>query len=431
MDKRVVRERMRRKQRQLRRRRYIKLGTYAVAAIVAVIFVVRGIILPIARSIGGKKTGETVTEVQAQASMADPDSAIRQPIRGQGDLGKVTQMTPGWHDDETGRWYRNADGTFYSSGFQEIDGATYCFDDHGYIETGWVTRGVQDYYFNEDGSYNPDKKRPMLALTYDDGPGQYTDTLLDCLEENNAHATFFMVGQNVEAFPEIPSRVLEIGCEVGSHSWDHSQLTTLSLDEAVSQFTRTDDALISACGQAATVARAPYGSWTQDIVDAVGKPFFMWSLDSLDWSYMNVEQDYNEIMNGDLSDGSIILMHDIHEPSVQTSLKIIPELVEKGYKLVTVSELAAAKGVTLQNTNYTDFWNSSLSKGEVAGYDPDAVTELSGNSSSFEDGSDSSGESDEGSSDEGDVSDGGDSGGEDFSDDGEDYSGEEDFSDEG
>ena len=74
-------------------------------------------------------------------------------------------------------------------------------------------------------------------------------------------------------------------------------------------------------------------------------------------------------MNGDLTDGSIILMHDIHEPSVQAALQIIPQLVEKGYKLMTVSELAKAKGVELQNASYADFWDSSLSKGLVAGYD--------------------------------------------------------------
>ena len=61
-------------------------------------------------------------------------------------------------------------------------------------------------------------------------------------------------------------------------------------------------------------------------------------------------------------------MHDIHEPSVQAAIKMIPELVAKGYKLMTVSELAAAKGVTLQNANYSDFWDSSLQKGIVAGY---------------------------------------------------------------
>ncbi len=73
-------------------------------------------------------------------------------------------------------------------------------------------------------------------------------------------------------------------------------------------------------------------------------------------------------MNGDLTDGSIILMHDIHEPSVQAAIKMIPELVQKGYKLMTVSELAAAKGVTLQGANYSDFWDSSLAEGNVPGY---------------------------------------------------------------
>ena len=113
----------------------------------------------------------------------------------------------------------------------------------------------------------------MLALTYDDGPGEYTQQLLDCLEENNAHATFFMLGQNVEAFPEAPKRMLEIGCEVGTHSWDHENLYNLSMEQVAKEFTDTDNALIKACGQAATVARAPYGNWSQDIIDTVGKPF--------------------------------------------------------------------------------------------------------------------------------------------------------------
>lgn len=376
MDKRVVRERMRRKQRQLRMRQIMRLVTYLVVFVVAVIFVVRGVIFPVLNRFGDRKSGGTAEEVQAQPVSANPDSAIRQPLKGQADLAKVTQMTPGWHDDENGRWYRNTDGTFYSSGFQEIDGVLYCFDDHGYMETGWITRNYIDYYFNEDGSYNPDKKRPMLALTYDDGPGQYTQTLLDCLEENNAHATFFMLGQNVEYYPDAPKRMLEIGCEVGSHSWDHQDLTTLSLDSVASEYSDTDNALIEACGQAASVARAPYGSWSQDIIDTVGKPFFTWSLDSLDWSYKDINLDYDSVMNGDLSDGTIILMHDIHEASVEASLKIIPDLIEKGYKLVTVSEMAAAKGVNLQPASYSDFWQSSLNEGRVAGYDPDAAVGL-------------------------------------------------------
>ena len=90
------------------------------------------------------------------------------------------------------------------------------------MQTGWVTKGSQDYYFNDDGSYNASEKRPMIALTFDDGPGEYTSELLDCLEENNAHATFFMLGQNVQNYQDDVKRMLELGCEIGNHSWDHA-----------------------------------------------------------------------------------------------------------------------------------------------------------------------------------------------------------------
>ena len=210
--------------------------------------------------------------------------------------------------------------------------------------------------------------RPMLALTFDDGPGQYTDELLDCLEENNAHATFFMLGQNVSAYPDAPKRMLELGCEIGSHSWDHTQLTTISIDAVAKQFSDTDDALVQACGQAASVARAPYGDGNTDIYNTVNKPFFMWSLDTEDWKLLDADGDYNAVMNGDLTDGSIIMMHDIHEPSVKAALRLIPDLIAQGYKLVTVSEMAEAKNVTLQNASYVDFWPSTLSNGGVPGY---------------------------------------------------------------
>ena len=250
----------------------------------------------------------------------------------------------------------------------------------------------------------------MLALTFDDGPGQYTDELLDCLEENNAHATFFMLGQNVSAYPDAPKRMLEIGCEIGSHSWDHTQLTTIDIDAVAKQFSDTDDALMQACGQTASVARAPYGDGNTDIYNTVNKPFFMWSLDTEDWKLMDADGDYNAVMNGDLTDGSIILMHDIHEPSVKAALRLIPDLIAQGYKLVTVSEMAEAKNVTLQNACYVDFWPSTLSNGGVPGYNGGAdaattdSTDSSDNSSSG-DGSDVSDGSD-GSSDDSNYSDG-------------------------
>jgi len=445
MDKRVLRERMRKKQQQIRRRQMMKKGAYVVAVILVLIFVIRGIILPVINRAGGGNT-EKPQQVQAETDSTTADSssdstdtgdtstetnaAIRQPVKGQSDLTKAAQLTAGWHDDENGKWYQNADGTYFAGGMQEIDGSTYYFDDNGYIKTGWVEVGFDDYYFNDDGTYDPSQHKTRIALTFDDGPGEYTDELLDCLEENNAHATFFMLGQNVGSWESTVQRMADIGCEIGSHSWDHPNLYDLSMDSVAKEFSDTDAALEKACGQKASVARAPYGNWSDDIISTVGKPFFTWSLDSLDWSYLDVNKDYDAVMNGDLTDGSIILMHDIHEPSVQAAIKMIPELVQKGYKLMTVSELAAAKGVTLQNANYSDFWDSSLQKGIVAGYSGN-TTDASGDEStdgtdtstdgssdtsdgssddgssgdeSLDDGSYDDGSSDDGSSDDGDYS---------------------------
>lgn len=393
MDKRVLRERMRRKKRQMMIRHYTKIGLYVVGLILAVVFVVRGIIVPIAHRVGGG--GSSNESIQAQAEteevQTNSDAAVRQPLKGKSDTDKIATMTAGWHEDTNGKWYQNADGTYFANGFQDIDGVTYSFDENGYIQTGWVTKGVKDYYFNDDGSYDPSQVRPMLALTFDDGPGQYTDELLDCLEENNAHATFFMLGQNVAQYPDAPKRMLELGCEIGSHSWDHTQLTTIDIDAVAKQFSDTDNALIQACGQAATVARAPYGDGNSDIYNTVNKPFFMWSLDTEDWKLLDADGDYNAVMNGDLTDGSIILMHDIHEPSVQAALRLIPDLIAKGYKLVTVSEMAEAKNVTLQNACYVDFWPSTLSNGGVPGYNggTDADTADSTDSTDSTDGSSS------------------------------------------
>ena len=422
MDKRVLRERMRKKQQQIRRRQMMKKGAYVVAVILVLIFVIRGIILPVINRAGGGNT-EKPQQVQAETDSTTADSssdstdtgdtstetnaAIRQPVKGQSDLTKAAQLTAGWHDDENGKWYQNADGTYFAGGMQEIDGSTYYFDDNGYIKTGWVEVGFDDYYFNDDGTYDPSQHKTRIAFTFDDGPGEYTDELLDCLEENNAHATFFMLGQNVGSWESTVQRMADIGCEIGSHSWDHPNLYDLSMDSVAKEFSDTDAALEKACGQKASVARAPYGNWSDDIISTVGKPFFTWSLDSMDWSYLDVNKDYDAVMNGDLTDGSIILMHDIHEPSVQAAIKMIPELVQKGYKLMTVSELAAAKGVTLQGANYSDFWDSSLQKGIVAGYSGN-TTDTSGDEST--DGTDTSNDgstdTSDGSSDDGSADDG-------------------------
>ena len=423
----------------------MKRITCVVAAILLLVFVVRGVILPIVNRVGGgsSKGTETVNvqantagtssdgsteDASASADSATSDSsgdsstdAVVMPIKGSTAGDRLSVMTPGWHEDSTGKWYQNPDGTYYINGFAEIDGTTYSFDENGYMQTGWVEKGVKDYYFNEDGSYDPSKKRPMIALTFDDGPGEYTETLLDTVEKYNIHVTFFMLGQNVEGRESTVQRMLQLGCEIGNHTWDHPEQTlpNMDLDSVVQEFQKTDDELVKACGQAATVCRAPYGAITEEQMAAVGKPFFMWSTDSLDWKLMDADADYNEIMNSDLSDGSIILMHDIHEPSVEAAIRLIPDLIAQGYKLVTISEMAEAKNVTLQPARYAEFWQSALDEGLVPGYagnssSEDASSEDSSGSDSSDDGSEDFSDGSEDGSDEGDgsedTSDSGDSG---------------------
>lgn len=402
MDRKALyRERMRKKQQQLRRRRLIKRATYIIGAVLLVVFVVRGVIMPISQRVGrGKTPTAEPTDVQADVNgSSDTNTAVRQPLKGQGDLAKVTRLTPGWHEDENGKWYQNADGTYYASGFQDIGGDTYYFGDNGYIATGWISVGAKDYYFSDNGVYDSAMRRKMLALTYDDGPGKYTSALLDCLEENNARATFFMLGENIEYYPEEVQRMVSLGCEIGNHSWDHPNLDNLTVEAAVDQYQRVDDALLRVCGQISTVARCPYGNGNSEKFQAIGKPFFMWSLDSMDWSYRDVEKDYNSVMNGDLTDGSIILMHDIHPESVEASLRIIPDLVARGYKLVTLSELAEAKGVELQYASYSDFWDSSLNAGIVPGYTGKGTTVYEESSDESSSSSETSSQSSDNSSD--------------------------------
>ena len=414
MDKKVLRERIRKKQQQMRRRKMMRLGAYVIAVILVVIFVIRGILIPVVNRIGGKSVDKPA-QVQAETDQTNVDSdtvsdgtdstadttttsavnsAARYPLKN--DLAKASQMSIGWNENENGKWYQNADGTYFAGGMQEIDGSTYYFDENGYIQTGWISVRFDDYYFNDDGTYDPNTHKPRIALTFDDGPGQYTDKLLDCLEENNAHATFFMLGQLVGQYPDEVKRMVELGCEIGNHSWDHLDMLNLSIDDVIKEFGDTDQALIDACGQESTVIRPPYGDCNDEIISAVGKPFILWSIDSLDWKYLDADLDYNGIMNdSNLGDGAVILMHDIHGPSVDAALRLIPDLIAQGYKLVTVSEMAAAKNVTLQPAKYAEFWQSALDAGYVPGYNGNGSSEDSSTDGTSDGSSDDSSNGDE------------------------------------
>lgn len=346
---------MRRKQekiRQLRRRKMMRIGAMAVVLVFVLFFAGRGVGKLFSgvhiKNSSAKNANSSTVEVQAAE---DTGEAGKQPVMSASDVDKLKAAPSiGWHQDENGWWYQNRDGSYYQDGWQEVNGSTYYFNSNGYILTGWQTIDDKDCYFDEDGKYDETKQRPMIALTFDDGPGEYTEELLNCLVENNAKATFFMLGQNVEAYPEIAKELSDAGMELGNHSYSHPDLVTIGADAAAQQVSNTDAALKAATGFEATVMRPPGGSFNDSVKAAIDHPLIIWSIDTRDWATKSEDQTYQVVMDN-AQDGSVVLMHDIHEWSVKAAIRMIPDLIAKGFKLVTVSELAEAKGKTLQSGN--------------------------------------------------------------------------------
>lgn len=346
---------MRRKQekiRQLRRRKMMRIGAMAVVLVFVLVFAGRGVGKLFSgvhiKNSSAKNANSSTVEVQAAE---DTGEAGKQPVMSASDVDKLKAAPSiGWHQDENGWWYQNRDGSYYQDGWQEVNGSTYYFNSNGYILTGWQTIDDKDCYFDEDGKYDETKQRPMIALTFDDGPGEYTEELINCLVENNAKATFFMLGQNVEAYPEIAKELSDAGMELGNHSYSHPDLVTIGADAAAQQVSNTDAALKAATGFEATVMRPPGGSFNDSVKSAIDHPLIIWSIDTRDWATKSEDQTYQVVMDN-AQDGSVVLMHDIHEWSVKAAIRMIPDLIAKGFKLVTVSELAEAKGKTLQSGN--------------------------------------------------------------------------------
>ncbi len=186
-----------------------------------------------------------------------------------------------------------------------------------------------------------DPARPMVALTFDDGPhGVYSDPILDVLARYNAVATFFEVGNMVRVHPEVVQRAAELGCELGSHTYDHADLRTLTPEQIAEELEKTNEAFRDAVGFAPRLVRPPYGGVNGDVKACVNYPMIMWSVDTLDWKTRNAQSTLQAVINeGDL-DGKVILMHSIHKESADAVELVVPYLLEQGYQLVTVSELA-------------------------------------------------------------------------------------------
>ena len=195
-------------------------------------------------------------------------------------------------------------------------------------------------------TYRVDPSKPMVALTFDDGPSQYTPGILDSLEKNQSRATFFEVGNRVNQYRDIVLRVSQLGCEIGNHSYDHALLGSASASKIRSELSTTDAKIKAITGKTPVLFRPPYGSIGRSLRQNAGKPMVLWSIDTLDWKSRNADKVYESVMR-QVSDGDIILMHDLYSFSREAAKRLIPELKKRGYQLVTVSELAQYRNVKL------------------------------------------------------------------------------------
>lgn len=232
-----------------------------------------------------------------------------------------------------------------------------------------------------------DPEKPMVAVTYDDGPNaETTPTVLDALEENYAVATFFMQGKYIAGNEELLKRSYNMGNELANHSWDHPQLTTLSTDNVKKQLSDTDEQIRAAAGidDINPILRPPYGAINDTVKSVVEKPIILWSLDTLDWKTRSTEKTYESCMTA--KDGDIILMHDIHEPTVAGVEEIITGLQEKGFQLVTVTELYKYRNGDFSNGSVHYSMTAEEMKANEATTASDDETEIDGTEDSETEG---------------------------------------------
>lgn len=187
-----------------------------------------------------------------------------------------------------------------------------------------------------------------IALTFDDGPSIYTERILDTLERCGARATFYVCGKRIDENKDTLKRAYDAGHEIGCHTWTHPRLPSLSRDEIHRELTDTNEAIRTVIGVIPKTFRPPYGAVSDDVTAVaaeLGLPVINWSVDPFDWNNNNPDIIFRDIMSK-LHEHAIILCHDLYDSTADAMELLVPELIRKGYELVTISELLESSGIT-------------------------------------------------------------------------------------
>ena len=190
---------------------------------------------------------------------------------------------------------------------------------------------------------------PFVALTFDDGPkADTTPVLLDALARRGIHATFFVIGENVEGNEDLLLRMEREGHQIGMHTYHHRLLADVNAADFYAEVDELRRTLSGLLGREDFMLRPPYGAITPTDRARAGAPIILWGVDPEDWRDRDSDRQTAAILNT-VRDGSIILLHDVYDASVETALRVADELMARGYKLVTVEELFALRGITPEN----------------------------------------------------------------------------------
>ena len=187
---------------------------------------------------------------------------------------------------------------------------------------------------------------PFVALTFDDGPrADTTPVLLDGLSQRGIHATFFIIGENVTGNEDLLLRMDREGHQIGLHTFHHRSLAGVNGADFYAEVDELRRTLSGLLGREDFMLRPPYGAITPSNRARAGAPIILWGVDPEDWRDRDSDRQTAAILNT-VRDGSIVLLHDIYDASVETALRVADELMAKGYKFVTVEELFALRGMT-------------------------------------------------------------------------------------
>jgi len=254
-----------------------------------------------------------------------------------------------------------AESTFYDNDRL----APWAIDAVGRVQAAGIMGGIGNNTFHPNGTYTREQsiatmlrllvpeeritarpnarniQRPMVALTFDDGPSAHTGRILDVLERHDARATFFVIGRRLRARPEVALRAHQSGHEVANHLYHHQSMTALDNAGIIRDLRAGSEAIIAITGESPPIMRPPGGAFNDRVsrvVGAEGYALIMWSIDTNDWRDRNANTVYQRIMSN-VRDGDIILLHDTHGTTAAAMERVIPSLIQRGFTLVTVSEL--------------------------------------------------------------------------------------------